>query len=174
VHLIDRKAIANLSVAQREGYAVTLILLTGIPLFVLYLFGGIIFDEYKLDKRYELEGIRAEGEVTSFRYYQGKGKNPERFTGYYPNVTFTTPNGPVTIEASFGEPVTAEKQQGLLGWKLNVAYLPEQPERGRVITWHHTFASGAWPLLLLCAVSTILVFYYAYVMWPHRRKEPNL
>ncbi len=167
MQLINRAKISTLSHSARQGYAVLLILMACCFLYAAYLFGEMIFREYQLSARYSREGIKAEGVVTGFRFFQATGKNPERYTGYHPNVTFTTPNGPVILNASTGEPLTSAAQQKFwLGREVHVLYLPDQPDRARVLEWPTEFLPGLMLMTAFMFVVSMLVLYFARVMWP--------
>ena len=135
-------------------------------LFIAYIFGSILFEEYQLDRRYEREGIHAEGVISSFRYVQVAGKGADRFTGYYPNVSFTTPDGAVTLKASAGMPFAEHQQGDLVGRQVAVVYLPDQPQRARVIQWPERFSTSTWVVFWMCTAVSLFVFYCANVIWP--------
>ncbi|OOG39090.1 DUF3592 domain-containing protein [Polaromonas sp. A23] len=171
MQLIDRAEISKLSHSARQGYAALLILMACCALYVAYLFGEMTFREYQLNTRYSREGIKAEGLVTGFRFFQATGKNPERHTGYHPNVTFTTPNGPVILKASIGEPLTsAAQQQFWLGREVHVLYLPDQPDRARVLEWPTEFSQSLMLMTAFMFSISMLVLYFARVMWPSTAK----
>lgn len=113
-----------------------------------------------------MESVQVEGEVTAFRYFQATEKNPERFTGYYPKVTFATPTGLVTVDASTGSPLALADQPAMLGRKVDVRYLPEKPMHGRVVQWPRAFALDALPLVTLLVLAAFGTLYFAWVMWP--------
>lgn len=164
--MIDRNVIARLDPLARKGYAAFLAAGACVILFMAYIFGSILFEEYWLDRRYEREGIHVDGVITSFRFFQATGKGADRFTGYYPDVSFTTPKGSVTLKASAGAPFAEHQQRELIGRVVGVVYLLDQPERARVVQWPDRLSGSTWMVFILCSAVSLFVFYCAGVMWP--------
>ncbi|WP_431097320.1 DUF3592 domain-containing protein [Polaromonas aquatica] len=164
--MINKDAIAKLSPLARKGYAAFMASGACVILFLAYIFGSILFEEYWLDKRYEREGIHVEGVIISFRHFQTTGKGAERFTGFYPDVLFTTPTGPVTLKASAGSPFAEHQQRELIGQKVAVVYLPDQPEKARIVQWPDRLSGSTWMVFLLCSAVSVFVLYCASVIWP--------
>jgi hypothetical protein len=164
--MIDKNVIARLTPLARKGYAAILVAGACVILLMACLFGSIIFEDYLLDRRYEREGLHVDGVITGFRHFHATGKGADRFTGYYPDVSFTTPNGPVTLKASAGTPFSEHQQAELVGRKVAVVYLPDQPQRARVTQWPDRLSGSTWMVFLLCSAVSLVLLYCAGVMWP--------
>ncbi|WP_092126884.1 DUF3592 domain-containing protein [Polaromonas sp. YR568] len=170
--MIDKNVIAGLTPSARRAYAAFMAAGGCVILSIAYIFASILFEEYQLDKRYEREGIHVGGVISSFRYVEVTGKGADRFTGYYPDVSFTTPDGPVTLKASAGTPFSEHQREELVGSQVGVVYLPDQPQRARVIQWTEHFSTSSWVVFLLCTAVSLFSFYCASVIWPRAAASP--
>lgn len=168
--MINHTAISRLSDSERKGYAWLITAFTCGLAYMLFVLSSFPFKEYQLNKQYANEGIQVEGVVSGFRFFQFTGKNPERFTGHYPNVTFSTPTGYVTLKSDYAHPLSVAEQKAMLGRKVDVRYLHQQPERGRVVQWHRDQGHQTLPLIFLLTAAVAAMAYYARVMWPPKRQ----
>ena len=98
---------------------------------------------HQLDQRFEREGVQTVGYVSGFRYVKHAGKYGQRNSGDYPIVTIDTPKGAFQIPTSYEHPLSKGQQDKLLWQKVDVVYLRDEPNIGRVMKWH---GSSMWVL----------------------------
>ncbi len=98
---------------------------------------------YVLDQRFVHEGVQTQGFVSGFRHVTFEGKYATRSTGQYPIVTIETPKGVFQIPTSYAHPLNKAQQDKLLWQKVDVVYLRDEPQIGRVVKWH---GSSMWVL----------------------------
>ena len=130
--------------------------------------------EHSEDWRYESSALRADGKITGYTYRDGgRGKNPQRYAGYFADVTFLISAGPVTIttDRRFELP---EQGQAMFGWEVDVLYFPGTTQRARVLQWWQR----RWPEILLvllfplAAILCVLHLLYQW-WWPLEKRASN-
>ena len=145
--------------------------LSGLFLAVACFFGWMAFgllqtswQSYALDQRFEREGVQTEGVVSGFRYVGYTGRYAHLNSGDYPVVAIETPKGAFQIQSSYEYRLNKTMQAKLLGQKVAVVYLRDEPAVGRVLKWHGTSGWG-WVLtglgafLLMTALFVLIMSY---------------
>ena len=120
------------------------------------------WQSYALDQRFEREGVQTQGVVSGFRYVTHTGKYGYRSSGDYPVVAIDTPKGVFQILSSYEYPLNKTMQAKLLGQKVAVVYLRDEPSVGRVTRWHGSSFSvltGLGGFILLVAM---FIFFMAF------------
>jgi hypothetical protein len=132
---------------------------------------------YLEDRQYEAMAVRTDGWISSYTYSDGgRGKNAQLHAGHFANVSFSTPQGTITV-TSEKRYQTPEHRAAMLGWAVDVWYLPGQPQRARIVQWWEPQWSRAVPLLLLLLVGIVGLGHLLYSWWrPMRSKltSPSL
>ncbi len=103
------------------------------------------WQNYALDQRFEREGVQTQGFVSGFRHVTFTGKYGHRNSGQYPVVSIETPKGAFQIPTSYEHPLNKAQQDELLWKKVDVLYLRDEPNMGRVVKWHSASGWG-WVL----------------------------
>lgn len=147
------------------------VVLSGLFLAVACFFAWMAFgllqtswQSYALDQRFEREGVQTEGVVSGFRYMGYTGRYAHLNSGDYPVVAIETPKGAFQIQSSYEYPLNKTMQAKLLGQKVAVVYLRDEPNIGRVLKWHGTSGWG-WVLtglgafLLMTALFVLIMSY---------------
>ena len=151
---------------QRSFYSVILAAASMAVFYVAWLMGNLAWAEYERDQRFAVEGVQAPGVISGFKYNNGgKTKRPERIAGYYADVSFSTPSGTVTVPG--GKRYIHEREAKLmLGWPVNVVYLPGEPRQTRVADWQQSSLPEWVASTLFFAVLAVWLLYFGYRMWP--------
>jgi hypothetical protein len=128
------------------------------------------WQSYALDQRFEREGVQTQGFVSGFRYVAYTGKYGHRSSGDYPVVSIETPKGTFKISTSYAHPLTKAQQDELLWKKVDVIYLRDEPNIGRVAKWHGSSLSVLTVLgaFLLLVALFILVMSYRMLISKNR------
>ena len=147
------------------------VVLSGLFLAVACFFAWMAFgllqtswQSYALDQRFEREGVQTEGVVSGFRYMGYTGRYAHLNSGDYPVVAIETPKGAFQIQSSYEYRLNKTMQAKLLGQKVAVVYLRDEPAVGRVLKWHGTSGWG-WVLtglgafLLMTALFVLIMSY---------------
>ena len=128
------------------------VVLSGLFLAVACFFAWMAFgllqtswQNYALDQRFEREGVQTQGFVSGFRHVTFTGKYGYRNSGQYPVVSIETPKGAFQIPTSYEHPLNKAQQDELLWKKVDVVYLRDEPNMGRVVKWHSASGWG-WVL----------------------------
>lgn len=141
--------------------SVLLIVLCGVVL----LMASAMWIGYKEDARYETSALRSGGRISGYTYWdEGSGKNADRRAGYYANVTFSTPEGPVTIRSQKRYD-TPEHRNAMLGWEVDVLYFPGEASRARVLQWSEPVWKKFLPLLLLGVFGCLGILWMMSKWW---------
>ena len=122
------------------------------------------WQSYALDQRFEREGVQTQGVVSGFRYVTHTGKYGYRSSGDYPVVAIDTPKGVFQILSSYAYPLNKTMQAKLLGQKVDVIYLKDEPALGRVIKWHGSSFSVLTGLGVFILLVAMFIFYMAFKM----------
>ncbi len=119
-------------------FTIFLLAILSYPMFAI---GHVAWHTYSQDRLYETSAVRTVGEITGYTYREGKRvKGVLHQGGYFAEVTFQTPKGAVTVttEARYDTP---EDRKAMLGWDVDVLYLPDETQRARVMQ----FWRSSWP-----------------------------
>lgn len=122
------------------------------------------WQSYALDQRFEREGVQTQGVVSGFRYVTHTGKYGYRSSGDYPVVAIDTPKGVFQILSSYEYPLNKTMQAKLLGQKVAVVYLRDEPSMGRVTKWHGSSFSVLTGLGVFILLVAMFIFYMAFKM----------
>jgi hypothetical protein len=118
------------------------------------------WQNYALDQRFEREGVQTQGFVSGFRYVKYSGRYAHLSTGHYPVVSIDTPKGAFQIPTSYEHPLNKAQQDELLWKKVDVVYLRNEPNIGRVAKWHGSSLS----VLTVLGAFLLLVAFFILVM----------
>jgi hypothetical protein len=122
------------------------------------------WQSYALDQRFEREGVQTEGVVSGFRYVTHTGKYGNRSSGDYPVVAIDTPKGVFQILSSYEYPLNKTIQTKLLGKKVAVVYLRDEPSMARVTQWHGSSFSVLTALGGFILLAALFILYLSYRM----------
>ena len=122
------------------------------------------WQSYALDQRFEREGVQTEGVVSGFRYVGYTGRYAHLSSGDYPVVAIETPKGTFQIPSSYEYPLNKTIQAKLLGQKVAVVYLRDEPAIARVTPWHGSSFSVLMALGVFVLLAGLFVFYTSYRM----------
>lgn len=160
---------------KRQHSRVERVVLSGLFLAVGAVFAWLAFgllqtswQAHQLDQRFEREGVQTQGYVSGFRHVTFTGKYGYRNSGQYPVVSIETPKGAFQIPTSYAHPLNKAQQDELLWKKVDVVYLRDEPNMGRVVKWHSASGWG-WVLtglgvFLLATALFILVMSYRMLL----------
>lgn len=160
---------------KRQHSRVERVVLSGLFLAVTAVFAWLAFgllqtswQAHQLDKRFEREGVQTQGFVSGFRHVTFTGKYGHRNSGQYPVVSIETPKGAFQIPTSYEHPLNKAQQDELLWKKVDVVYLRDEPNMGRVVKWHSASGWG-WVLtglgvFLLATALFVLVMSYRMLL----------
>jgi hypothetical protein len=122
------------------------------------------WQSYALDQRFERDGVQTEGVVSGFRYVTHTGKYGYRSSGDYPVVTINTQKGDYQILSSYEYPLNKTMQAKLLGQKVMVVYLRDEPSIARVTKWHSSSFSVLTALGGFILLAALFILYLSYRM----------
>jgi hypothetical protein len=153
--------------ALRQYSRVERMVLSGLFLAVACFFAWMAFgllqtswQSYALDQRFEREGVQTEGVVSGFRYVGYTGRYAQLSSGDYPVVAIETPKGTFQILSTYEYPLNKTMQAKLLGQKMAVVYLRDEPAIARVPQWHGSSFSVLMALGGVCALGWVVCFLY--------------
>jgi hypothetical protein len=169
--IVDHKEIEKLSTQQRYGWGVLLIGLTLYMGYLLLPLVGLIFDRLLLERRLETEGIAVTGKITEMRYYtpSASTKNPQRFMGYYPNVSYIVGSSTYVLQAGKPGPISQTEKNRYIDREVQVRYLPDSPKIAMLPKWHEPEYKTSLPVLALMLFVLLLMPYLCYVTWPKKK-----
>jgi Protein of unknown function (DUF3592) len=169
--LVDHQEIEKLSTAQRYGWGAFLIGITLFLIHALWPVVGIIFDRVLLERRLQTTGITVTGRITEMRYYTPDPgtKNPQRFIGYYPDVSYVVGSTTHVLKAGKPGPIDQAQKNSYIGREVQVRYLPDLPKQAILPQWHESEFKTWFPVVALMLFVLLLMTYLCYVTWPKKK-----
>jgi hypothetical protein len=167
--LINRADIERLTSSDRKWWATILTIVGCTTAFMLYPILEIMIKDYLLDKRFETQGVTVYGEIKSTRYYEAKNiKNPQRFTGHYPNVSYAVGTQTFVFQSSLPKPLNKRDADRLIGQQPTIIYLKDDPSKARISKWHESVWGSLMPIFSILMFVLVFCCLFVIAMWPKK------